>query len=162
MAAPTDARIAFLSARWREAVSSDTAVQTAHPLSRQEIHETRLLTYADALAEAQRVQAMRGVQQGRYEFTAPLTDETIALDLGDVISLEHSRYGLTLGGRFVIISLEPNGLDRTITFGVWGRPWPTTFRAAAAGVGNARVFEHPLPGSAAAGAATTTASMTII
>jgi hypothetical protein len=118
--AVSDARRASLGKEWREQTATDSTVQTAHPLAPVLTVETLLTTASDASTEATRLLALRSTRKDRYEFQAALTDETLPLDLGQVVGVTHARYGLAGGGRFAVISVEPNGSDRTITYGLWG------------------------------------------
>ena len=96
----TQARIAFLANEWREASSTDAGVQTAHLLAPQVVEESCLVVEADAIVE--------------------LNDDTDELDLGDVITLTHSRYGLSAGKQFTILDVQPNAREHTVTLTLWG------------------------------------------
>jgi len=117
---PTAARIAWLSKTWREASATDAAVQTAHLLAPQTVEESLLTTVADAQAEADRRQTLRGVKRDRLEIVVPLDDETDELDLGNVVGLTHSRYSLSGGKQFVILGVRPDAARQTATLTLWG------------------------------------------
>lgn len=116
----SDARRAFLALEWREAKAEDAAVQTVHTLAAQTVEETLLSSASDAGTEATRRQTLRGVLRNRYLVVVAFTDETKALDLGDIVTLQVPRYGLTAGVKFRIIGVEPDAAAETITFTVWG------------------------------------------
>jgi len=114
------ARIQFVATEWREVVSTDTAVQTEHPLAPELLVTTLLDDSTAAGTEAARVQTLRGTERSRYEFVAQLDDETMALDLGSIVEIKHNRFGLATGKNFIVISLEPDAADGTVRIGVWG------------------------------------------
>ena len=116
----TLARINFLANEWRETVATDTAVQTEYLLAPELIVDTLLDDATEAATEATRVQALRGSRRNRYEFTVPLDGETINLDLGSYIKVQHTRFGLTAGQVFTVISVEPDAQAKTLRLGVWG------------------------------------------
>jgi hypothetical protein len=115
----TDARRAFLKDEWREAKDESAAVQTIHLLAVQTVEDSLLYSAADAVTEAARRQTLRGTLRHRYATTIPLNDDTKALDLGDVVSITHTRFGLTGGPSFRILSIEPNVLRRELAIEVW-------------------------------------------
>ena len=116
----TVARVAWLANDWREAVAEDAAVQTAHLLAPQIVEELYLTVAANAQSEATRRQTLRGVKRDRLEIEVGLTDETDELDLGDVITLTHTRHGLSAGKQFVILGVRPNAAAHTVTLTLWG------------------------------------------
>jgi hypothetical protein len=119
-AAVADDRRVFLGTEWREATAQDGAVLAAHPLAPQTVEESLLRNVEDAQAEANRRQTMRGQHRDRFELVLQLNDETETLELGDVIRLTHSRYGLSGGRLFRIIGVDPDARARTLTLTVWG------------------------------------------
>ena len=50
----------------------------------------------------------------------PFDDETVAIDLGDVVDLEHSRYGLSEAQMFRVLSLLPDAVNGRLTMRIWG------------------------------------------
>lgn len=117
---PTPARVAFLSAEWREAIAEDLSVQTVHRLAPQTIEQSCLTAQADAQTEATRRQAVRGVRRDRLELVIELTTATAAIDLGATIRLEHSRYGLAAGKNFLVLGVATNASQRQVMLTVWG------------------------------------------
>ena len=138
----TDDRRNFLSLQWREARSEMASVTALHRLAPEVVEETLLLNANDATTEVARRQVMRSILRHRYELVLQLNDETKALDLGDVVSLTHPRYGLSAGALFRIIGIEPDAMARTLTLQVWGPGDPTSLtslpRFSVAGVGTVR------------------------
>ena len=119
-AAVTDARRAFLAKEWREVVASDATVQTAHILAPEIVADSLFAEETDAQTEATRQLTLRKVHRDMYEFATPLDDDTDELDIGDVVTIEHSRFDLVSGGDFVIIGVEPDAMARLVRFRVWG------------------------------------------
>ena len=117
---PTPARVAFLSAEWREATAEDLTVLTTHRLAPQTVEESCLSTAADADTEATRRQAVRGVKRDRLELVITLTVATAAIDLGDTINLTHSRYGLVAGKNFLVLGVATDAANESVTLQVWG------------------------------------------
>lgn len=124
-ASVTQANRELYGKEYREAVATDTSVQTASLLAVQEDDDSLLTAEADASAEATRRQALRGVSRDLYEIVVKLYNATAALELNDVIELAHPRYHLRVegsddGALLRIIGLEPNAKDRELTITAWG------------------------------------------
>lgn len=113
-------RRAFLTTEWRTVKVEDAAVQTAHLLAAATLEDTLFQEEADALAEATRRQALRGVLRNRWQITPELNAETQIVDLADVITLTHARYGLSAGVLLRVLRVAPDSRARRITFDVWG------------------------------------------
>jgi hypothetical protein len=113
-------RRALVSKEWREAKDTDTAVQTIHLLAPQTVEDSLLTTEANAQSEADRRQTLRGVLRHLFATTVALDAETMLLDLGDVATLTHSRYGLSAGKDFRILGIEPDARAGSLGLSVWG------------------------------------------
>jgi hypothetical protein len=111
---------ALVSKEWREATDTDTAVQTIHLLAPQTVEDSLLTTEANAQSEADRRQTLRGALRHLFAFTVALDAETMLLDLGDVATLTHSRYGLSAGADFRILGIEPDARAGSLGLSVWG------------------------------------------
>lgn len=103
----TDEDRVFYGLEWREAVASDSAVLTRHPLSQPTSIDTLYRFEADAQAEATRRQALFGADREWYECGVAMTTATVALDLGDVVELAHERFGLGPAARLRILGIKP-------------------------------------------------------
>lgn len=117
---PDIARRGFLAGEWSAVQASDAAVLTANLLAPQLEEETLLVSSANAQTEATRRQVLRGVHRDRFESVVPLDASTVTIDLGDVVKLTHARFGLTGGRKFVVIGVEPNATEGTLTLNLWG------------------------------------------
>ena len=116
----TQVRVNWLSSEWRDAVATDAGVQTTHLMAPEIVEDSLLVLEADAQAEATRRQTLRGTQRDRFEVVIQMNDNTEDKDLGDVITLTHSRYGLDAGKQFVVLGIRPDAARNRITLDVWG------------------------------------------
>lgn len=116
----TDVRRAELAQEWKEESAETASVKTAYLLAREETSETLLTTASDASAEATRRLALRDSRRDRFEFSVALNGTTNRLDLGDIVSITHTRFGLSAGKNFVIMGLTVDTASRTLTLSVWG------------------------------------------
>jgi hypothetical protein len=116
----TDAQRSEYAQAWREESAEDTDVQTAYLLAREQITDTLLTTSAAASAEAARRLALRSARRDRMTFGLALDATTNRLDLGDIIRLEHPRFGLSGGKNFVVLGLGLDTANRLLTLQVWG------------------------------------------
>lgn len=105
---------------WRTEPDEDSSVKTTWLLAQEITVDTLYTEEADAAAEASRVLALRDQRRDRYEFTVPLDENTAELDLGDVVTVEHARFGLSAGKKFVITTIEMNAAEGTMYLNVWG------------------------------------------
>lgn len=118
--AVTDERRAWLAADYRQAKATDAAVQTAHLLAPQTEEATLLQVEADAQTEANRRQTLRGVDRDCFEAPVPLNAETAVADLGDVVNLVHSRFGLAVGADLLVLGVAPDCAKRELLLTLWG------------------------------------------
>lgn len=103
---------------------SDTCL-VAHPGA---IAETVEIPYADfpnvfsRRLHLERYFVLFGGRRDVFTFTAPMTDETLALELHDVVTLQFPRLGLSAGKKYRIVSitLDCSTAVPSIRFGVWG------------------------------------------
>lgn len=123
--AVTAARRAELGREWKEAVDEDATVLTTHLLARRVVADTLYVTQADALAEAQRRQTLFGTQRSAYRVTVPLVGADglatafAALELGQVGTLSHPRFGLSGGVLVRVLGIAPDLRAKTITLTLW-------------------------------------------
>jgi hypothetical protein len=115
----SDARRADIAREWREVVDTDTAVQTAHLLAVESTEPTLYQSRADALTEAARRQALRGVKRDRFDVVCELNDETEAVDVGDVVTVTHPRFGLSAGRDFRVVAVEPQRATKRLRLSLW-------------------------------------------
>lgn len=116
----SDDRRAVLALPSLTVVSTDTSVQTAHLLATQIEKDTLLTDATDAQDEADRLQAMFGTKRDRFELSIQLTSDTATLDLGDVVTLQHARYGLSAGKKFRVLGIDPKASAREMVLSIWG------------------------------------------
>lgn len=115
-----DVRRGVVSKAHQTVEVDDSAVQTAHLNARVMTIDTLIDDRADAVTEATRLQALRGVRRERFELDLHLNEETEVLDIGQGVEVVHPRYGLTPGQPFVILDAKPDARRKSLTIEVWG------------------------------------------
>jgi hypothetical protein len=106
-----------LARKWSEAYDEDLTVASIYKLSTEPVQQdTMLLKRTHAEAEATRLLNLRKVPRTVYQFTgyASLFD----LELGDTVTLQHSRFGLAAGVPGIVVSLNLSWARRRVTVGV--------------------------------------------
>ena len=104
----SDVRRAELKGEWLETSDTDAAVPTTYLLAREDTVETLFSAAADALTEATRLLTLRKAKRDLYSFQTPLDADTLAIDIGSIVHLTHSRFGLTGGKKFTVVTVEPD------------------------------------------------------
>lgn len=115
----TEARRGVIAQEWRDARYTDATVQTKHLLAAEIIVETGIVSAANALTEATRLQVLRGTRRDRFEFVVTQDVDTVALDLNNVVSITHPRYGLATGASARLIGIEPDARAKTLRLTGW-------------------------------------------
>lgn len=101
---------------WLTATKTDAAVQAAYKLTGEPVRQdTMLLRRTDADVEAQRRLNLWKVPRMTYEFEG--TAEMLLLELGQAITVYHSRYGMSGGVLAQVISLAPNWINSHVKVG---------------------------------------------
>jgi hypothetical protein len=116
--AVTDTDRAFLTQEWRQEVDTDSAVQTAFPLSRPIELESIFDESTAAAAEATRLLTMFGVVRGYY--TGRFKVKPLTLDIGGISKLTHNRYGLSGGENFRRVDVGDDLDLYEVELGLWG------------------------------------------
>jgi hypothetical protein len=116
----TDARRAFVALEWREAKDEDASVQTVHPLAPEISEDSGFANQADAIAEVQRRQVIRGIARLMLTAVVELNDDNADADLFDTVDLTHQRFGLSAGKQFRILGIDPNPAKKEATLIIWG------------------------------------------
>lgn len=75
---------------------------------------------AEFTAMADRYLAMFGVDRSLITAVVPLSAESLAIDLGDVVNVAWPRFNLSAGRLFRVISVRYALRERNIEFGLWG------------------------------------------
>lgn len=99
-------------------VEADAGVQTTHLLAEATVEDSLYTTAADAQAEATRRQTLRGTARSAYRVTVSLEDYA-SVDLGDVGTLTHPRFGLSGGALVRVLGVEPDARNRSVTLTLW-------------------------------------------
>jgi len=103
-ATPDD--IAFCANEYRTVTWEDATVQKQWPLSPELNVTTWLNEQAQAQNEADRLGTIHGVRRDMLSVTVPLNDDTSPLEVNQIVSLTHSRYGLSGGKLFQVLGYE--------------------------------------------------------
>jgi len=99
----------------------DAAILTKHPMAPDlELRSLFTSSAVDPVTEAERQFDLRSVKRDRFAFRSPMNDDTLALDLGQYVRLTHSRFGLSAGRTFVLVTVAPDTERGMIDFEVWG------------------------------------------
>jgi hypothetical protein len=107
-----------LTDAYRYVTAQDAATQTASPLAQDRTLDTVLDVAVDATAELARRLTILKTPRDVYRFT--VKTQSLALNLGDLISVTHSRYNLGAGKLFTILGVTENYLTSESTLEVWG------------------------------------------
>ncbi len=116
----SESRRAELAQQWRTVEATDTTLLNVHLLAREQIYETLLLDEAEAQAQADAFQNLRGVKRRPYSFAVDYTQENELLDLGVFIKITHPRFGLSEGKNFIVISEDKDPRSNEINLIAWG------------------------------------------
>jgi hypothetical protein len=116
-----DAKRQFLVEEFRTVVPSvDTSavVENHFPLASEERYDTLICSQSDAQTEVDRLQDL--YQQPAKIYEVMVNTQPFALELGDVVSIEDDRFGLTPARKYVLIGLAEDAQVNRITLTVWG------------------------------------------
>lgn len=117
----TAARRAELSQQFFAEKSEDLTVLTKHNLSDELLKDTLITSQSDAATESARVLALYKTEREVYNVSVWLNDDIIQyLNLGAVVSLVYNRFGLDSGKNFMIIGLDTDFLNNTLSVTLWG------------------------------------------
>lgn len=102
----TNVRRSELKNEFREVISTDSAVLTKHLLASEREFVTLLVDATAAQTEADRLLDIYGLRQDYFEIRS--RDVTIQYDieLGDVVDITVSRFGLSSGELFRVVGIE--------------------------------------------------------
>lgn len=115
----SDARRADLAREYREAFTSEEVVRLRHPLAPDVAIDTLLTESIDALNLSSNQQDLYSTIRHRYRVRIPLTEETDLIDLNDLGTLTHARFGLSGGELVRVFHVEPDANAETLTLDLW-------------------------------------------
>ena len=123
---------------FREVARTNAGVQPKHPLAVSIASTTWLQQLEDAEHEAMRRLNLRSRLRHIFELRVPLTDEFVALELGDIVGLLVNRYSLQLvgdeiGRLFYVTGIAPDANRELIRLTLWGSGFDTRNRITEAG-----------------------------
>lgn len=111
-------RRAVLSQEYRSAVSENNAIKSISLLAGELELSTHLIDRADAEAEAARLLALYSVSRVRYRVSVPAVVYG-GLNLGDVVTLQSPRFGLSSGKDGVVVAIEDFYSDVYRVVDIW-------------------------------------------
>ena len=101
------------------ATTEDAAIVAAHPRAQApDAVLTLIAGLADATTEAARRATLFGTQRFKYKVQVH-SDETTALNLGDIVTLTDERYGLSAGKKCLVIGIREYVLDSRAELELW-------------------------------------------
>jgi hypothetical protein len=112
-------RAALMQEWFDVATDPDTDIQDAHPFSETRIEETCFVEQSDAQDEADRRQALHGVDRRMFDVPVFMTDTTLGLEINDVVALASTRYGMGVGTRATVLTSAPDVAAGMITLTCW-------------------------------------------
>jgi hypothetical protein len=102
----------------RSSPATDSNIKVQHLMAVDEAFDTLLDESADADAEATRQFAMYSVVRDTYRVV--VKTQPFMLELGDEITIQFNRYGLTAGKLFAIIGMTEDSSKSQVELEVWG------------------------------------------
>jgi len=103
---------------YRLDVSEDLSVQTANPLAHESaVLGTQLADSTEAAAEGDRRLALRDQIRTAYEIRT--FSSTFAVELGDIITIDHDRYGFDGGAKAVVIGYSESINPPRVILDIW-------------------------------------------
>lgn len=117
----TAVRKGYLSQEYRRTEASDAAVKTANLTSPEIEFSTVLVSATDAASEASRRLTIYKTRRDMLQVLVRV-DASLAtvLDLGKIVTVQLSRYGLSAGKKFLIIGLRTDMRGRLFDLTLWG------------------------------------------
>lgn len=114
------ARLAYLERAYRQTSAADNTVRAKHRLAPEFIFRTLITNEADAVAFAADRLALYSRGRSRWKAQVPITAETAALDLFDVVELQVPRFGLDAGKLFRVLGIGSDFRANRIDLDLWG------------------------------------------
>lgn len=107
----------MLAQEWLTVKADDSTARTLYKTSEEPPQkDTALVIESEAQTEANRLRDLWKVARKVYDFTG--TSDLLDLQLGDPVTLVHSRFNMSAGKDGMVIKLKPNWLKREISVGV--------------------------------------------
>ena len=109
--------VALLGQEWQTVTAADSTVASTYKLDALAVQQdTALISQSEATTEATRRRDLWATQRAIYKAT--YYPHLLLTELGDAITLTHSRYGLSGGKTGMVVSLERDWLKGRATIGV--------------------------------------------
>ena len=108
-----EAHRAFAAQGWRFGKKENYTLQSQHVMARELEVEGLFSEQADAEAETDRVHGLWSTQKSIFRVLVP--PKALTRDIGDVVTLQHSRFGLSAGRLALILGHAINGPNVELT-----------------------------------------------
>lgn len=118
--AVTEADKARLLQPWREVTSSDSAVQTTHLLAPEMVRDTAIQDATNLATEAARLLALHKVRRDLVQARVAMNEDSVKVDLGQVVRLTTARLGYESGRDFVVVGIDADAKVDWLTLELWG------------------------------------------
>lgn len=114
-------RKAYLGTKYRRTAASDATVKTANLTSPELTFPTQIVSASDAATEAARLLTIYKARRDFYDVTVRVDAALAAvLDLGVTVTLQHPRYGMSAGKKFLITSIRADLKGYLFGLVLWG------------------------------------------
>lgn len=120
VAGATMADAASVAQEYRVATWSGPDVKRQWRLAPELNIDTLINAEADAQAEADRLATLHGVQRDMLEVKVDLDDDTLVVDVNQVVHLTHSAFNLSGGKYFLVLDCDVDTALETVTYTIWG------------------------------------------
>ena len=112
---------ARMAEEYRRSIVTNPATKTINSYSPELVFDTQIVNEADATAEANRRLTLYGSRRDMLQLRVRLDANLSALiDLGQVITVQLPRYGLTAGKKFLITGIRTDMQNNIFDLTVWG------------------------------------------
>ena len=116
----TDDRKSLLKKEYRTVTAEDTSIQIQHKLAPELKRDTLLTVKSDADNEASRALTLFKASRETYKVTIINNTDTASIDIGQIVSLVYSRFGLSSGKLFLVIGIEADYHKHRKILTLWG------------------------------------------
>lgn len=115
-------RYGLLQKEYRTVNATDNNVLTVHPESPEIIRNTLLISASNAQTEANRLLNLYKVRRDVYTFSVRVDDliNPQNIQIGTTIELKINRFGLSLGKKFVVLTITNDFTSNKLELTVWG------------------------------------------
>ena len=110
----------FLAEQWLQRFTYSDDAQLVKHKAAKSLHFDLLIAPADFAAWRARYMALFGVERSLITAVVPLSADSLAVDLGDVVMVQWPRFNLSDGRLLRVVSVRYALRERQIEFALWG------------------------------------------